>query len=278
MVAVMARTAFLQPALVTLAARHTRRCSRMAPSRAELVQPAVAVAADSTLSGQVRCRQHVNPLARWWSERVTLAEDWYDVAFADTELPLTVDVGVAKGRLLLKMAAMFPTRNFLGLEIREPLVGQANRCAEEAGLSNLFYLACNANVSLGDVLRGVRVGRLESVYVQFCDPWFKKRHAKRRMVKPALVSDIYEALVFSKERDEGEDRERERMVFMQSDVLEVAKEMRTFFDAQEGLHRLTSADTSEDGWLLENPIGVPTEREISVLAKKGSVYRAMYRI
>lgn len=286
----MNRTAFAHP-LTTLnraftpftANQCSQRCLRkMKPPHrpltlAQQIQPPPETGQGSVENGQVRVRQHVNPLARRWSQPLQLPDAWYSQAFQDPCLPLVVDVGVAKGRFLAKLAAADTSRNFLGLEIREPLVHQANRAAANAGLGNLFYLACNANVSLAHVLADAPKGVLREIYVQFCDPWFKKRHAKRRIVNPPLVDEIFHAL----RRAQGEDSEHRRKVFIQSDVLEVAVEMRTYFDEHGGFKRLGESDELEcdvDGWLVRNPLGLPTEREIAVFNKGGVVFRALYTI
>lgn len=215
-------------------------------------------------------RQHVNPLARRWSQPLDLPAGWYRRAYSNPDLPLVVDVGVAKGRFLTRMALRERGVNFLGLEIREPLVHQANRVVAELNLGNVFYLACNANVSLGMVLCDVPDGVLKEVYVQFCDPWFKKRHAKRRMVNEGLVAQIYDGL--RKGKQEGR-------VFLQSDILEIAAEMTWFFETHGGFRRIGEEDGFQcglDGWLSSNPLEEPTEREIAVLKKGGNVYRALY--
>ena len=172
-----------------------------------------------------------------------------------------------------------PLMNYLGLEIREPLVHQANRCAADANLHNLFYIACNVNVSLSAILQQAPRGVLKHVYVQFCDPWFKKKHAKRRMVTPKLVSDIYDAMRAANPGVlNGVDVP---FVFVQSDVLGLAEEMTALFDTHKGFKRVREKDGAGEGeyqWLQTNPIGLPTEREIAVLKKGGSVYRAVYHL
>lgn len=252
-------------------------------SRAQMIQPPPTSGRGSQEVGQVRVRQHLNPLARRWIQPVVLPEHWYSKAFCDVSLPLVVDLGVAKGRFLLKLAEQDKSRNFLGLEIREPLVHQANRCAADAGLSNLFYIACNANVSLGRVLADAPPGVLQEIYVQFCDPWFKKRHAKRRMVNQPLVDTIYQAIFKAQceRKDEDSKAVGDPIVFMQSDVLEVATEMRHHFDVHGGFLRIEDNEkmrADNEGWLLENPLGLPTEREIAVQNKLGNVYRALYHL
>ena len=253
------------------------------PRAALDIQPPPSTGQGSVEAGTVRVRQHVNPLARRWRQPLTLPPDWFATAFADPSLPLIVDVGVAKGRFLLRLAGSQPKFNHLGLEIREPLVHQANRAAATAGVSpNLFYLACNANVALAPVLRDVSPPHaLTAVYIQFCDPWFKKRHAKRRMVNDALVQDIFSALTASQGAHPPNEPLRERRVFVQTDVLEVAEEMRSLFDDHDGFERLGTAhgfEEGDNGWLLHNPTGEPTEREIAVRNNNGSVYRALFRL
>lgn len=82
-------------------------------------------------SGQVRTRQHVNPLADYLQKPIVLAEEWPQNVFEDVNRPLHVDIGVAKGRFVLDMAEKDGDRNFLGLEIREPLIGQVSRQSEK---------------------------------------------------------------------------------------------------------------------------------------------------
>lgn len=71
-------------------------------------------------------------------------------------------------------------------------------------------------------------------------------------------------------------------VFVQSDVLEVALDMRKQFDAESKV--LQHIDTIEptvpcdsEGWLLNNPIGIRTEREIHAEFEGANIYRRMYQ-
>lgn len=278
-------TATPLPSFHHITAKHNNTNSRVPPkmtklTKAQMIQPPPLTGKGSEESGQVRCRQHLNPLARRWRQPVQLPSEWYTQAFTNTDLPLIVDVGVAKGRFLYKLAEKHPSRNYLGLEIREPLVHQANRIAAQAGLTNLFYIACNANVSLADILGNVPLTKLKEVYIQFCDPWFKKRHSKRRMVNSPLVNDIFQAMSKAQLLDSHSQLSlHQRTVFIQSDVLEVANQMRYLFDQHQGftrLHHVDGIQQDEHGWLPQNPLGEPTEREIAVLNKDGNVYRAIY--
>ncbi len=206
---------------------------------------------------RVRVRQHVNPLSKKYQTPVS-PPNWTQV-YAQVTRPLHLDIGCARGEFLLSMAQLQPDWNFLGLEIREPLVEQANAKVSELGLSNLHYLFCNVSNSLVPILESLPTGTLQRVTIQFPDPWFKKRQAKRRLVQPELVDTLARYLT-----DGG-------VVFLQSDVEVVAVEMRDRFEIHPAFHR-QDADT----WLATNPLPVPTEREISTLSRGEPVYRALF--
>ncbi len=202
---------------------------------------------------RVRVHQHVNPLAPYFRQ----APEPLDVAvlFTDPTLPLHLDLGCARGRFLLKMAEMEPGQNFVGVEIREALVDEANRLAEERELKNLNYSFCNAMLWLGRLLQNVPKGLLQTVTIQFPDPWFKKKHSKRRMVTPELVAALA-AVVAPGAR-----------IFVQTDIEFLAEEMFDLFRKNE---RFVEAAVNA------NPFPVKTERENAVEEKGLPVYRAMW--
>ena len=207
---------------------------------------------------RVRVRQHVNPLSHKFRQEVTFP-DW-SLIYDNLAQPLHLDIGSARGKFLLQMAAQFPQINFLGTEIREALVIEANNYCHDLGLKNLHFLFCNINVSLACLLESLPTGRLDWVSIQFPDPWFKRHHLKRRVVQPDLVKAI--ALFLN---SQGQ-------VFLQSDIEAVAREMLQRF--QENPDFVLAHGTP---WLAENIFPVPTEREIATYRKNQAVYRALLR-
>lgn len=205
---------------------------------------------------RVRVRQHVNPLSSRYLQPISLP-DWSQI-YSNLSSPFYLDLGCGRGRFLLQMATLFPDRNFLGIEIRELLVQEANRIKSSHNLTNLYYLFANINVSLRDILSSLPPNSLQMVMIQFPDPWFKKKHHKRRIVKPEVVNIIAEFL-----RDDGQ-------VFLQSDVEEVAQEMVDLFLENPRFQLL-----SPQIWLPENPLGIMTEREIASINKGRKVYRTI---
>ena len=204
----------------------------------------------------VRVRQHVNPLSATYQRPIDMP-DW-EKLYDDVTRPLHLDIGCGRGHFLLQMAQQQPDWNFLGLEIREPLVHQANDWKDDAGLTNLHFLFCNVNVSLADLLRQWPGQPLHYVTIQFPDPWFKKRHQKRRVVQPELVAELAHHLVPGGQ------------ILLQSDIEAVAAEMRDRIQEHPAF-----APHGKD-WLSHNPLPVPTERELSTLERQEPVYRTLF--
>lgn len=204
----------------------------------------------------VRVRQHVNPLSQKYQQPM-ISPDWGRL-YADPGLPLHLDLGAAKGHFLLKMAQLCPEWNFLGIEIRAPLVEYANAQRQSLGLTNLHFLFGNANQSLGELLEP---DSLQGVSIQFPDPWFKRRHQKRRLVQPQLVIDLANYICSG------------GYVFLQSDVEAVAVEM---VDRLREHPAFVPQGNSPQGWVAKNPLPAPSEREFVTQNKGQPVYRAYF--
>ncbi|MEM6839804.1 MAG: tRNA (guanosine(46)-N7)-methyltransferase TrmB [Cyanobacteria bacterium P01_C01_bin.120] len=183
--------------------------------------------------------------------------NWADI-YQHFEQPLHLDIGCAKGHFVSQMASLQPGWNFLGLEIRAPLVEQALQQRDRDGFSNLHFLFSNANVSLAELLETLPSGTLQQVSIQFPDPWFKKRHQKRRVVQPELVQTLAQHLPTI------------GRVVLQSDVESVAQEMCDRFGENPAFQR-TAAD-----WLADSPFPAQTDRELLTLSKGLPVFRAIF--
>lgn len=202
---------------------------------------------------RVRVHQHVNPLSPFYRQQPKPVD--IETVFENPEHPLLLDIGCARGRFLLRMAQAESEWNYLGVEIREPLVEEANRIAGEHDLKNLHYAFCNAMLWLDKLIEGIPDGILHAVTIQFPDPWFKKKHAKRRMVNKELVDTVASKLA------------PEAAVFVQTDIEFLAEEMFGLFRADDRL---------SERKIDANPFPVKTEREKAVEEKGLPVYRAVW--
>jgi tRNA (guanine-N7-)-methyltransferase len=103
----------------------------------------------------------------------------------NNERELRIEIGMGKGNFIINMAKANPNINFIGIEKYESILAKAIKkiddipnnlrfmCLDAKEINNFF----NHNVSL--------------IYLNFSDPWPKKRHAKRRLTSPDFL-DKYE--------------------------------------------------------------------------------------
>ena len=131
-------------------------------------------------------RQHVNPLSRNFNE-VERIPSLIEM-FNDPKLNLHLDIGCAAGDFLFNLALDNNSWNYLGIEIREKLVKTAKLKVREREIKNLFFVFGNANNILSDVQSKFIVKNAKSISFNFPDPWFKKRHYKRRVIQPELIN------------------------------------------------------------------------------------------
>lgn len=205
-------------------------------------------------------RQHVNPLSRFYQLPRPLPP--LEELFAEPSLPLHIDIGCARGRFLLALAQHQEGWNHLGLEIRRPLVAAAEEERQELELTNLHFLFANANVSLPPWLASLPPGRLALVTIQFPDPWFKKKHHKRRVLQPELLDALAGSLAPGQQ------------LVAQSDVLDVIAPMVELVEADPRFRRPAGDPTP---WLSSSPLPLPTERERYVLDQGLPVYRVRWQ-
>jgi len=204
-------------------------------------------------------RQHVNPLSQFFQLPLSLPSK--SILFQESNYPIHLDIGSARGEFLIELASKHPKWNFLGLEIREPLVNFAERKRKELKLENLKFLFCNVNVSLEEWLSKLDFEQLKRVSIQFPDPWFKRKHFKRRVLKISLLNSI--ARYMSKD---GE-------LFIQSDIFKLMESMTEVVDKSNYFDR---QDVKGLKWLNQNPYEALTDRELFVIKKHLPIFRAMY--
>ena len=106
--------------------------------------------------------------------------------------PVELEVGSGKGLFLANAAASDPGCNFLGIELARKYAGQAAERVAKLHLTNVKVLPGDALLFLS---RYVPPQSLRVVHVYFPDPWWKKRHRKRRVFNEGLVVSIERGLV-----------------------------------------------------------------------------------
>lgn len=98
--------------------------------------------------------------------------------------PIIMEIGFGNGTSLVEMAEANPELNYIGLEVHTPGVGHILRLIEDKGLNNIRLY----NHDAVEVLENrIKDGTLTGLHLFFPDPWHKKKHHKRRIVRPDFV-------------------------------------------------------------------------------------------
>lgn len=200
----------------------------------------------------MRIRQHVNP-------RDAFFETFRgDKPVLDPARALEVEIGCADAQFLFERAVQDPARQYVGLEIREDLVEWVNRKARRSE-APVHAVWCHAQLHVKTIFAQ---GAASRVYVNFPDPWFKRRHHVRRMVDAALAEQVAYLL-----REGGE-------LFVQTDVWDIALDAMTSFE-RDGHFENVAGEWSF--WKDGNPFGVRSWREQNAEETGLPIWRILFR-
>jgi tRNA (guanine-N7-)-methyltransferase len=104
-----------------------------------------------------------------------------------SEAPVAMEIGFGKGLFLVGLARAYPEWHVVGLEVKRKLVMAALGRIEKAGVTNARILLGDARELLP---RYVRPASLEALFLLFPDPWWKKKHYKRRMLSCEQLAEF----------------------------------------------------------------------------------------
>ena len=100
---------------------------------------------------------------------------WQEV-FGNSQ-PLHLEIGTGKGRFILQMAQRHPKINYIGIEKYSSVLLRGVEAQEELQLPNIRFIRGDAEM----ICAYFDVHEIERIYLNFSDPWPKKRNAKRRL-------------------------------------------------------------------------------------------------
>jgi tRNA (guanine-N7-)-methyltransferase len=108
------------------------------------------------------------------------------------QAPLILEIGFGNGDSLALMAEKNPDLNYLGIEVHKPGVGRLMLLLEQKGLNNVRIYHHDAIEILE---QRIADNSLSGVQLFFPDPWQKRCHHKRRIVKPSFIELLTKKLI-----------------------------------------------------------------------------------
>lgn len=106
------------------------------------------------------------------------------------ENPIHIEIGCGKGGFITNLAQQNPEINYVAIEKNGDVLVLAMEKAKEKNLSNIRFIYGDATY-LSDI---VDSGEIKRIYINFCDPWHKSGHAKRRLTHRNYL-EIYKNLL-----------------------------------------------------------------------------------
>ena len=150
--------------------------------------------------------------------------------------PLNLEIGFGVGNFIIEMGIREPNENFIGIDFYHKGIRKViTRIAK--------YEICNARIVYGDAKEKIPLlfapEELNRVYINFPDPWPKKRHHKRRLIKPNFIKILAEKLKCSGEIHIATDHETYAMeilgFFEKDQLLKNKNGLGTFIFQKEGI-------------------------------------------
>lgn len=104
--------------------------------------------------------------------------------------PFRMEIGSGKGDFIIEMAKKNPSMNFLAVERVRTIAGMLSKKVVEEKISNVKVFANDINIILDEISDN----NVDIIYLNFVDPWPKKRHEKRRLTFPKYLNQYYRIL------------------------------------------------------------------------------------
>jgi len=96
--------------------------------------------------------------------------------------PIHIEIGMGKGQFITDMAKAFPNINFIGIEMYDSVIVRAVQKQDELELPNVKLIKFDATD-----IENIFDHEIEVLYLNFSDPWPKKRHAHRRLTSDRFL-------------------------------------------------------------------------------------------
>jgi tRNA (guanine-N7-)-methyltransferase len=110
--------------------------------------------------------------------------------FFGNENPIHIEIGSGKGQFITTLAQRNPNINYIAIEKFPTVLLKLIKKIPEQGLSNLAVISIDAEL-LEEIFEN---GEVDMLYLNFSDPWPKKRHAKRRLTSSSFLA-IYKRIL-----------------------------------------------------------------------------------
>ncbi len=112
----------------------------------------------------------------------------------DNNNPIYIEIGMGKGKFILENALNNPQINYIGIEKYDSVIVRAIQKTNDIELNNLYLVKMDA-INLLNIFDK----EIDTIYLNFSDPWPKKRHTKKRLTSEVFLG-IYDKIFRNKKK------------------------------------------------------------------------------
>lgn len=167
--------------------------------------------------------------------------------------PIQIEIGMGKGDFLIEHAKRNPNINYIGIEKFDSVLVRAVQKLEGIDLPNLKLIRMDA-----EEIEECFQKEIDTLYLNFSDPWPKKRHSKRRLTSPYFLKK-YDSIF-----------KGEKQIIMKTDNRELFEFSLISFNEEKYEIKEVSLDLYQNEEYLKN--NVPTEYEKKFVLKGFPIY------
>ncbi|TXD37602.1 tRNA (guanosine(46)-N7)-methyltransferase TrmB [Lujinxingia vulgaris] len=167
---------------------------------------------------------------------------------------VSLEIGSNRANFLRQLAQRHPERFYLGIEWRKKYVDFGKENLLEHGVKNADLLQADATMAIPILLEE---GQLSELFILFPDPWWKKRHRKRRIIQPQTLD------LFASKMHPG------ATLWLRTDVGTLADDFREVLDAHPEFEHLPFEEMPVEPFPR-------TTREVKILRKGIPVHTLYY--
>jgi tRNA (guanine-N7-)-methyltransferase len=157
-------------------------------------------------------------------------------SFFKNDNPITVELACGGGEYTVAMAAMYPERNFIGVDIKGNRIWKGATKAKEQGLTNVAFLRTRIDF----IVNCFEKGEVDEIWITFPDPQKAKNRRRNRLTNKIFISRYKQVL-----KDGGKMRLKSDSTFFYEFTREVI--------AEEGLETAFECDNIYEDYTPQNP-------------------------
>ncbi|MBQ8205921.1 MAG: tRNA (guanosine(46)-N7)-methyltransferase TrmB [Bacilli bacterium] len=128
----------------------------------------------------VKNKKEIIETSKYFIEDISSLKGKWNEVYKNSN-PIHIEIGMGKGKFIIENAMKYPNINFIGIEKFDSILALALKKVPD-GLDNLKMIRLDAS-NIEDIF----FKEIETIYLNFSDPWPKKRHEKRRLTSPEFL-------------------------------------------------------------------------------------------